>query len=82
MNDNSDSPKPKGQINLDPAKVPVIYTDSTFVSSNDYGLVLDVAQTVAGNPQQHFVVARIGMSFEHAKKLLEVMNDHLQKHER
>jgi hypothetical protein len=82
MNNDTEPSKPKGQINLDPSKVQVIYTDSTFVSSNDYGLVLDVAQTVAGNPQQHFVVTRIGMSFEHAKKLLEVMNDHLQKHER
>ena len=71
-----------GQIAMDPSKTQIVYTDSTFVSSSDYGLVLDVAQTVAGNPKQQFVVARIGMSFDHAKKLLEVMNDHLQKHER
>lgn len=74
--------QPVGQVSLDPAKNPVVYTDSTFVSSTDYGLVLDVAQTVGGNPQQNFVVARVGMSFDHAKKLIEVMNDHLQKHER
>jgi transcriptional regulator with XRE-family HTH domain len=74
--------QPVGQVSLDPSKNPVVYTDSTFVSSTDYGLVLDVAQTVGGNPQQNFVVARIGMSFDHDKKLIEVMNDHLQKHER
>ncbi len=69
------------QIVLDPAKTPVLYTDSTFVSSSDFGLVLDVAQTISGSPQQN-IVARIGMSFDHAKKLIEVVNDHLQKNER
>lgn len=73
--------QPSVQVTIDPAKVQVLYTDSTFVNSSDYGLVLDVAQTAPGNSQQ-FIVARIGMSFEHAKKLVEVMNDHLLKNER
>lgn len=68
------------QVAVNPLQTPVMYTDSIFVSSSDYGLVLDVAQTLGG--QQHNVVARIGMSFEHAKKLIETMNDNLQKYER
>jgi len=77
------APQEQGvQVTVDPTKVQILYSDSTFVSSSDYGLVLDVAQTAPGNPKQQFVVARIGMSFDHAKKLLEVINDHLQKNER
>lgn len=82
MNEENRGQRAAGQVNFDPSKIQVVYTDSTFVSSSDYGLVLDVAQTVAGNHQQQFVVARIGMSFDHAKKLVEVISDHLEKHER
>jgi transcriptional regulator with XRE-family HTH domain len=66
-------------INIDPNK-PTVYTDSIFINSSDFGLVVDFARRVG--PEQHFVVSSVGMSFEHAKKLTEVLNDHLQKHER
>ena len=66
-------------INLDPSK-PTLYTDSIFINSSDFGLVVDFARRVG--PEQHFVVTSVGMSFEHAKKLVDVLNDHLQKHER
>lgn len=72
-------PQPQ-QIAVDPLKTPVLYTDSVFVNSSDFGLVLDVAQSIGG--QQQTVVARIGMSFDHAKRLVEVIKDHLQKYER
>jgi len=74
-------PAPGSQVMMDPTRVPVLYTDSVNVGSTDYGLVLNVAQFMPDGKQQ-FVVARIGMSFEHAKKLVEVMNNHLQKYER
>lgn len=73
---------PSLQVNVDPTKVPILYSNSVFVSSNDYGLVLDVAQTAPGSQNQQFIVSRIGMSFDHAKKMIEVINDHLQKNER
>lgn len=66
-------------INIDPNK-PTLYTDSIFINSSDFGLVVDFARRIG--PEQHFVVTSVGMSFEHAKKLVEVLNDHLQKHER
>ncbi len=68
------------QISINPMQTPVLFTDSTFVSSSDYGLILDIAQTVGG--QQHNIVSRIGMSFDHAKKLVEVIQDHIEKNER
>jgi transcriptional regulator with XRE-family HTH domain len=73
-------PQPGTQVNINPLQTPVLYTDSIFVNSTDNGLVLDVAQTVGG--QQHNVVSRIGMSFDHAKKLLVALQDHIEKNER
>lgn len=74
------APSASAQVNVNPLATPVLFTDSTFVSSSNYGLVLDIAQTVGG--QQHNVVARVGMSFDHAKKLIEIIQDHLEKNER
>lgn len=71
---------PVANINMDPNKTKTLYTDSIFINSSDFGLVVDFARRIG--PEQHFVVSSVGMSFEHAKKLLEVLTDHLQKHER
>ncbi len=68
------------QVSLNPMQTPVLYTDSTFVSASEFGLVLDVAQNMNG--QQQNIVARIGMSFDHAKKLIDVLQDTLDKNER
>lgn len=80
MDRQTPTPHTPTQISVDPVKSPVLYTDAVIVSSSEYGLVLNIAQQLDGEHQQ--VVSRIGMSFEHAKKLLAVMNDHLQKYER
>jgi len=68
------------QVNVNPLQTPVLYTDSTFVTASEFGLVLDVAQTING--QQQNIVTRIGMSFDHAKKLIQVMQDTIDKNER
>jgi hypothetical protein len=73
------TPAPAANISVDPSK-PTYYTDSIFINSSDFGLVIDFARRVG--PEQHFVVTSVGMSFDHAKKLVEVLNDHLNKHER
>lgn len=75
------TPQVMPQVTVNPAQTPVMYTDSVFVSSSEYGLVLDVAQTFAGGMQQA-VVARIGMSFEHARKLIATIQDQMEKNER
>ncbi len=51
----------------------VLYTDAVFVNKTQYGVNLEIAQSL-GSPQKQQVVARIGMSLEHAKALLEVMS--------
>jgi len=56
-------------INLNP-NTPVLYTDNILMTTNEDGVVLDVSQRV-GSTQQATVVARIGMSREHAKKFVK-----------
>ncbi len=65
-------------INVDPMRTPVLYADSIRLTSNENGMVLDIAQSVAGT-NQAVVVSRIGMSREHAKKLAELIGKQLMK---
>ena len=67
------------QVKL-PGNVPVLYSDSTFLTINDYGVVLDFAQRVGPTNQQN-IVARIGMSKEHARILIERLSGLLVKSE-
>lgn len=69
-------PEQEVQVNLAADRVPILYTDSVFINSNQYGIVLNVAQSTGPTSQQN-VVARIGMSREHAKALLDVLGKHL-----
>ena len=73
--------KPQMAVNIDAKSTPVLYADSFFVSSTDFGITFDFAQRVGPTNQQQ-VVSRVGMSFEHARKILEVIQEHLEKHER
>lgn len=68
---------PQGvNVNIDRTRVPVSYSDSVFVTSNDVGVVLDFAQSVGPTPQQH-VVSSIGMSKDQAKRMIRAMQDNL-----
>ena len=58
--------EPKPTININPDTTPILYTDRIFITINQFGVVFDVSQKT-GN--QTRIVARIGMSREHAKKL-------------
>ncbi len=59
-------------INLD--TTPILYTDNVFMTTNEDGVVLDACQKL-GTTNQLRVVARIGMSRNHAKKLLKEMGN-------
>lgn len=68
--------QPQGvQVNLAADKVSILYTDSVFITSNPFGIVFNVAQFIDQKNQQ--IVARIGMSRDHAKALAEVLAKHL-----
>ena len=78
---SKDNDQSKVAVNIDARQTPILYTDSFFMSSNEFGMVLDFAQRVGPTNQQH-VVARIGMSIEHAKKMIAAIQEHLDRFER
>lgn len=60
----------KFNINLD--STAILYTDNIFINANDDGLTLNVGQKIV-NTQDVRIVARIGMSRNHAKKFIAEM---------
>ncbi len=65
-------------VNLD--STPVLYTDNINMTINPDGVVLDIMQRL-GPTNQNRIVARIGMSREHAKKFLKKLGEMLLKSE-
>lgn len=63
-------------INLD--KTPILYTDSVMITSNEDGVIFDFCQRVGPGPQMR-VVSRIGMSREHARKLLMALTGQMER---
>lgn len=61
---------PNINMSVDPVRTPVLYADSIHIKSDKNGVVLDFAQQI-GSSNQYNVVARIGMSKDHAKDLIE-----------
>lgn len=59
-----------------PDNIQVLYSDSVFVTSSQWGVVFDFAQNVGSTNTQN-VVARIGMSKEHARALMNVIQKRL-----
>jgi hypothetical protein len=76
---NNKNDKPQIQnLGIDPLRTPILYADSIRVSSNENGLVIDVAQGIVGT-NQAVVVSRVGLSKEHAKRLAEAIIDQVTK---
>lgn len=74
----NDEPQPTAQqINLS-TNQPVLYSDAVYVNAGPYGIVFDFAQSM-GNTNQQQVVARIGMSKEHALALMNVLEKKLKE---
>lgn len=71
-NDLKDQSEVSVNVNLD--TTPILYTDNIFISTNEDGLVMDVGQKL-GSTSQIRVVARVGMSRDHAKKLVQKLGE-------
>ena len=71
MDDKKNQPGIAVNVNLD--TTPVLYTDNVFMSANEDGIVLDVAQKL-GATNQVRIVSRIGMSRNHAKKFAKELS--------
>ena len=76
---NDGAPESSNQTQFTPV-VPIdlriIYTDMVHVVVNNYGVVMNFMQN-AGPNNQSLAVARVGMSKEHAKSVLEVLQETL-----
>lgn len=66
MADNNQQNQIAVNVNLD--TTPILYTDNILMTTNEDGVVFDVCQKLGSTNQQR-IVARIGMSREHAKKI-------------
>lgn len=57
---------------LMPLDTRIVYTDMVHVTVNNYGVVMNFMQT-SGSNNQPVAVSRIGMSRDHAKSVLDVL---------
>lgn len=57
---------------------PVFYSDMVNVVSNKYGLTINFVQD-SGNGEKPIVIARVGMSHEHAKSIIRVLEQSLKQ---
>lgn len=66
--------KEQNNISVTVPNIPIFYTDMVFIQANDDGVVIDVGQK-GGGQNQYQIVTRIGMSREHAKKLVKKLSE-------
>jgi hypothetical protein len=57
----------------------IVYTDTMHATVNDHGIVMQFMQQVGQN--QPAVVSKVGMSREHAEKVIEVLQNTLKQHD-
>ncbi|MCX7996875.1 MAG: DUF3467 domain-containing protein [Patescibacteria group bacterium] len=67
--DKKDQTQNQHKVNLNPEKTPILYTDNIFMTSHEFGIVIDFGQKL-GPTTDTQIVSRIGMSRDHAKKFL------------
>lgn len=65
--------KQKLSVNVNLDTTPILYTDNIQMTANPDGLVMDVMQRL-GPTEQVRIVARLGMSREHAKKFSQELS--------
>ncbi len=72
MAEKTQQPQQQIQMNINLDTTPILYTDNIFLSANEDGVVLNVGQQLPAAGQVR-IVARIGMSKAHGKKLISEM---------
>ena len=74
---NTGSGEKRTPVFVLPGDVKIAYTDMVHVVSNDFGLVVNFMQG-AGPTGQPMMVSRVGMSHEHAKSLINILQKVMQ----
>ncbi len=64
------------QLGGQPMDLRIVYTDMLHVSVNDYGVVMNFLQS-SGLGNQPLAVSRVGMSKEHARYMIEILQNSL-----
>jgi len=67
------------QVNINAEKTPIMYSDWQTVNTNDGGVVMIFAQSMAPTPVQN-VVSRIGMSHAQARELYGSLGNVLKEY--
>ena len=67
--EQKDKPNNQAVIDINLDSTPILYTDNVFMSTNEFGVVLDIAQKL-GPTNKLRIVSRVGMSREHAKRFV------------
>ncbi len=70
MDSKNGNKGPGMDININLDTTPVYYTDNVFITAGPEGIVLDFSQKLASTNTLR-IVARVGMSRDHAKKFME-----------
>ena len=68
-------------VMLMPSDNKVVYTDGMNANVNDHGVILQFMQQTPSS-QQPAVVSRVGMSREHAEKIINVLKHTLDEYDR
>jgi transcriptional regulator with XRE-family HTH domain len=79
INDEFGSPQ-QVTVAVTPHDARIVYTDMIQVMVNNYGVIINFMQG-AGPSNQPLAVSRVGMSKEHAKSVLEVLQKTLDQAE-
>lgn len=70
MKKNQDTQKKKADVSINLDNTPILYTDRIGITTNPDGVVLDIMQRI-GPTKKARIVARVGMSREHAGKFVQ-----------
>lgn len=74
--DGSDRPP----VLVMPMDVRIVYTDMVHLTANDFGVVMNFMQT-GGPSGKPLAISRVGMSRDHAKSVLEILQKTLAQSE-
>ena len=69
----SDPLTQQSAVLLLPIDARIIYSDSVQINKNNYGIVMNFMQASGQNNGQPLPIARIGMSKEHAEKVIAIL---------
>jgi transcriptional regulator with XRE-family HTH domain len=65
-------------LKLDPSSTPIYFSNAMAITSDDYGVVLEAGQKVMSSNEIQ-IVARVGLSLEHAEQIHEQLGAHVRK---